>query len=118
MNRKYETLKFVCDKQYSNSITTTDDFEIRRIIIKEYEDELHVCFSWRKFFEWAAYLFIIVSLLIFVSKTFFVLSILCFIFSKVLINKYRVILRYYNMSVAVIDLEIYKKYNIVPPQTE
>lgn len=117
MNRKYTTLKFICDKQFSENATEID-VELRKTIIREYEDELHVCFSWRKIFEWSAYLLITGSLLAFTSKIFFVvlgISIISFLVSKILVNKYITILRYYNMSVALIDLEIYRKTeNLVP----
>jgi hypothetical protein len=115
MNREYKTLKFSCDKRHSDNILVIDG-EYKRMIVDEYEDELHVCFTWRKIFEWLAYLLIVVSLLFFISKIFFALSIVSFLTSKFLVNKYRVILRYYNMSVALVDLEIYKKSQSLIPE--
>jgi hypothetical protein len=124
MKRKFSTLKLFYNKSVLPEIPETtdlseiDDFAIRRGVIEEYEDELHVCFSRKFVFKWISWILLGLALLAIqfdISKILMVISIMSIAISFWFGKEYTIRNRTYRMSVGMIDAVIVKKYGITPP---
>jgi len=118
MERNFSTLKLFCNKPVLPEIPETtdlseiDDFAVRRGVIEEYEDELHVCLSRNVVFKWMSWLFLGISIFG-MPIIFLLISIILFLTSIHFRNKYFKINRTYKMSISMIDSVIQKKYGFV-----
>jgi hypothetical protein len=124
MKRKFSTLKLFYNKPVLPEIPETtdlseiDDFAVRRGVIEEYEDELHVCFSRNVVFKRISWILLGFALLTFqfdISKILLAVSIVSIAVSFWFGKEYTIRNRTYRMSVGMIDAAIVKKYGITPP---
>lgn len=111
MKRKYSTLKLIYDKPVLSD-NETDDFTVRRGVVSEYEDELHVCFSRSFIFKWLAIMLLIISMS-FTSIPISIMALLSFSISQYYIVEYRKRMRCYKMSINMIDIVIQKKNGLI-----
>lgn len=117
-NITYKTLKFKTDESLLDNMDyckDLNDFELRRLTVKEYKDILHVLFSKRLLVDVLSVLTLLVA--IFATSTFSTFSFLAvsFIFLVVrfrLVAKYRGYFRTLKMIVSLIDMDIKKKYGM------
>ena len=117
-NITYKTLKFKTDESLLDNMDyckDLNDFELRRLTVKEYKDILHVLFSKRLASDILSVLTLLIA--IFATSTFSTVSFLAvsFIFLVVrfrLVAKYRGYFRTLKMIVSLIDMEIKEKYGM------
>lgn len=125
-NKTYQNLNFKRNKNHLlndeelNKIHS--DFEIRRMLIDDYDNHLHVLFSKRMVAKWLSILFIVlgfITMLLFYDKSmsigFVFLSFIFMLFRFFYINKYKKVMNVFMMSVSFLDLNIKKKYNMDMP---
>lgn len=117
-NITYKTLKFKTDESLLDNMDyckDLNDFELRRLTVKEYKDILHVLFSKRLLADVLSVLTLLVA--IFATSTFSTFSFLAvsFIFLVIrfrLVAKYKGYFRTLKMIVSLIDMEIKEKYGM------
>ena len=125
MDKKYYSLNFKRTKNHlldnENLNKKYSDFEIRRMLIDDYNNNLHVIFSIRMVAKFITILFIFLCFLTMImnygniSITFGIFSLIFLFIRFIYINKYKKILRIFIMSVGFLDMDIKKKYNMDMP---
>lgn len=126
-NKTYYNLNFKRTKNHllddEELNKTHSDFEIRRMLIDDYINHLHVLFSKRMVAKWLSILFMtlgFISMFMNYGKDttllFGCLSFLFIIVRFFYMNKYKKIMKIFMMSIGFIDLDIKKKYKMdMPP---
>jgi len=120
-NREYHTLRFFRGKKRNNAElaahTEADiDFNYRRLIIKEYELDLHVQFSRMTIYSWLAWSFLLVAFFFFqhlvLTSILFGLSVLSGVLSIIYKRRFRSTFRDYHFILSIVDSVIFRNTGI------
>ena len=120
-NREYHTLRFFRGKKRNNAElaahTEADiDFNYRRLIIKEYELDLHVQFSRMTIYSWLAWSFLLVAFFFFqhlvLTSILFGLSVLSGVLSILYKRRFRSTFRDYHFILSIVDSVIFRNTGI------
>ena len=119
--REYHTIRFFRGQKRNNAelerlAEAKLDFEYRRLIIFEYELDLHVHFSKMTVFNWFAWSFLVVAFCFrqhsIIPAVFFGLSLMSRILSCIYRSRFQLTFWHYNFSLSVVDAVINKDYGI------
>jgi len=120
-NREYHTLRFFRGKKRNSAElaahTEADiDFEYRRLLIKEYELDLHVYFSKKIIYSWLAWSFLLLAFFFWqdavITSICFGLSVLSGVLSIIYKRRFRSTFRDYNFILAIVDSVIFRNTGI------
>lgn len=117
--RTYKSLRFTYDKANDDDYNGLNEFEQRKLIIKHFESKLHMIFSYKFVTEFIAYFLLFVSAYVIIYTTLNLylmlipLSLIIFFISILLNNKYINNVRYYKMSISIMNDIIFNKYNTI-----
>jgi len=120
-NRVYHTLRFFRGKKRNSAelIAKTEsdiDFNYRRLLIIEYELDLHVQFSKMTVYSWMAWSFLLLAFFFWMhlvlTSICFGLSVLSGVLSIIYKRRFRSTFRDYNFILAIVDSVLYKNTGI------
>ena len=119
--REYDTIRFFRGAKRNNAELTRLavaelDFEYRRLLIQEYELDLHVEFSKMSVYCWLTWSFLLVAFCLWqysiISAVFFGLALISRILSILYRRRFQLTFWRYNFALSIVDAVIYNDYGI------
>jgi hypothetical protein len=120
--REYNSLKLFRDTPFKLEelmrLSEADDhFGHRRLLIEEFELELHVYFSRMIVFKWLSWTFLLLAMNFFIfhlfSIVFTIVAVICSLASYYNHRKFQSTYRCYSLGLAVLNIVIKREYGIL-----
>jgi hypothetical protein len=119
--REYHTIRFFRGKKRDNAelkrlAEAELDFEYRRLLIKEYELDLHVEFSKRTVFCWLTWSSLVLAFCFWhcsiITAFFFGLALIACILTIIYRRRFQLTFWRYNFALCIVDAVIFNEYRI------